>query len=214
MKALSVIVIGAGGHGRVVADALQAAGRKVIGFCDDDAALHGTIILGLPVLGSDACLRDHSADAVELANGVGSARDIRNRALVFDRLREKGYRFCSVVHPSATVSAYAKVAAGAQLMAGCVVQVNARIGENAIINTSASVDHDCVIGDNVHIAPGATLSGAVEVGEGTHVGTGVRVIQGMRIGRYCVIGAGAVVLRDVPDGSVAIGVPARARKGA
>jgi UDP-perosamine 4-acetyltransferase len=206
-----VIVVGAGEHGRVVVDALQASGREVAGFSDADPGLHGSKVLGLTVLGDDAAVLRYSPAEIELANGVGSVRDTAARAEVFGRLRARGYRFATVRHPAAVVSRHAEIGEGAQLMAGCVVQVGARLEGNVLVNTSASVDHDCVLGQDVHIAPGATLSGRVLVGAGTHVGTGACVIQGVRIGRGCIIGAGSLVLRSVPDRSIAIGVPARVR---
>jgi len=203
-----VIILGAGGHGKVVADALLLEGRQILGFVDPDPAVHGLVHLGLKVLGADEVLSEYPTSDIELVNGIGSGRDTSARASLFERLVRRGYAFTGVFHPRATWSQFASFGAGVQLMAGCVVQVGAQIGDNVIINTAASVDHDCRIGPHVHIAPGAVLSGSVSVGAGTHVGTGARVIQGVHIGSGCTIGAGAVVIRDVPDNEIAFGVPA------
>lgn len=209
---LPVLVIGAGGHGRVVADALRAAGRKVLGFLDPVPGLKGTCIDGFEVLGDDSVLEDYAPDTVLLANGVGmigTATTARRR--VYERLMGSGFRFATVQHPSATISISAVVLPGAQAMAGSVVQPGAAIGENSILNTGALVDHDCVIGRHCHIAPGVTLSGAVRIGDDSQIGTGASVIQGITIGVGALIAAGAVVVDDVPDGARVMGVPARVK---
>jgi UDP-perosamine 4-acetyltransferase len=195
-----VIIAGAGGHARVVADALLTCGRRVIGFTDADASLHGKEVLGLPILGGDEILGRYGPSEVELANGLGSVSDTRARAALFERMHARGYRFTGVRHPAAWVSQRAMLAGNVQVMAGAIVQVGAQLEENVLVNTAASIDHDCRIGAHSHIAPGATLCGAVEVGRGTHIGTGARILQGVRIGRACLVPAGAVVRRSVADG--------------
>ncbi len=203
-----IIVIGGGGHAKVVIHALRAAGAEVIAAVDKDESLHGTTIAGIPVAGGDEALEGHPPEAVHLVNGVGSVSTPEIRKAVFERFGARGYAFAGLVHPSAVVADDVETGEGSQVMAGAVVQPGARLGRNVIINTRASVDHDCRIGDHVHIAPGATLSGEVTVGEGSHVGTGASVIQGVSIGAGCVIGAGAAVTGDVPDGATVTGVPA------
>jgi sugar O-acyltransferase (sialic acid O-acetyltransferase NeuD family) len=206
-----VIVIGAGGHGIVVADALLAAGCELLGFLDADPAKQRVKHGNLVVIGDDAALSGYSSRAVQLANGVGSTRSTMLRRDVFVRLRSEGWEFVTVIHPRAVVSDWARLEAGAQIMAGAVVQAGAVVGENSIVNTAAVVDHDCVIEAHCHIAPGATLSGGVHVGEMSHVGAGATIIEGRRLGAGTLVGAGAVVVRDGKPAETLIGVPAKAR---
>jgi UDP-perosamine 4-acetyltransferase len=193
----------------VLLDALALSGATVIGLVDANASLASCDVMGFPILGNDEVLREHGPGSVELVNAIGSVGSMRLRKSVYEKLRGLGHVFVSVLHPRATVSRHALMAAGVQIMAGAVVQPGARVGEDTIVNTGATVDHDCVIGTHVHIAPGVTLSGNVSVGEETHVGAGATVIQGVRIGARCTVAAGAVVLDDVRDGVSVAGVPAR-----
>jgi len=204
-----VIVIGAGGHARVIADTLRAMHNRVLGFTDVDARRHGETIDGIPVLGGDEVLGAYSNESTYLANGVGSIGIPTRRREIHGRLTAAGWRFFAVVHPGATVSPLAGIEAGAQVMAGAVVQPGVIVGCNSIINTGALVDHECVLGAHSHIAPGAVLSGNVTLGECCHVGTGAVIIQGVVLGPNTVVGAGAVVVRSHPGGSTLIGVPAR-----
>lgn len=211
MKTLPVIVVGAGGHAVVVADALLAAGQAVLGFVDTSAAKAGTRLLGLPVLGDDDALREHTPQAVALANGIGgTGRDAGLRARVQVRLEAAGWCFVTVRHPSAIVSAHADIGAGAQLLAGSVVQPGARIGRGAIVNTRAVVEHDARVGAFAHVATGAVLCGNVVLGDGVHVGAGATVRQGGVLGDGVVVGIGAAVVADHSAG-VLVGVPARER---
>lgn len=207
--ARQVVVIGAGGHARVLLDALALCGVAVAGLTDADPAKHGKIIAGARVLGDDRALEGHPPASTMLVNAMGSTETMAQRQAVFERLKARGYRFLTVAHPAAVIARDAVLGEGAQLMAGAIVQSGARIGANSILNTGAQVDHDCDIGAHVHLAPGATLSGAVAVGEGTHVGTAAALVQGVRVGRGCLVAAGAVVVEDVPDGARVAGVPAR-----
>lgn len=209
MSRAPLIVIGAGGHARVLLDALEQIGAKIVGLLDADASLAGRRVMGYPVLGDDEVLSLHAPDSIELVNAIGSVDSMRLRKTVYEKLRSLGYEFSTVLHPRATLSRHATAATGAQLMAGAVVQAGARLGEDVIVNTGATVDHDCVIGAHAHIAPGVTLSGNVHVGDETHVGAGAIVIQGVRIGARCTVAAGAVVLNDVREGASVKGLPAR-----
>jgi sugar O-acyltransferase (sialic acid O-acetyltransferase NeuD family) len=215
MSQLPVIVVGAGGHGLVVADALLSAGRQLIGFTDADAALHGTRIAGVLVLGDDDVLLKHTRDGVQLANGIGgvgrpAGEPVRRR--VQERLASDGWRFTDVRHPSAIVSPLAQIEPGAQLLAASVVQPGARVGVGAIVNTGAVVEHDTSVGAWTHVAPRALLCGDVHVGELSHIGAGAVVRQGLRIGARTTIGAGAVVVRDFAGDGVLVGVPAAAMR--
>lgn len=207
---LPVLIIGAGGHAAVVLDVLRAVGANTVGFADRAVALRGTNVRGMPVFGGDeAVFERYPPDRVMLANGVGGNQSTGDRRAVFERFSGHGYRFMTLVHPSAVVSPSATLGAGAQVMAGAVLQTSATIGPNTIINTRACVDHDCIIGGHVHVAPGAVLSGGVSVADRAHLGAGCVVIQGIRIGEGALVAAGAVVLRDVPALGRVAGNPAR-----
>ena len=218
MKQRPVIVVGAGGHACVVADALLACGRQVLGFVDSGAGGKAALLMGLPVLGTDAVLRERDPEAIELANGIGGAGDpalaaqgsLRRR--VQERLETQGFRFTSVRHPASVVSPHATLAEGSQVLAGAVVQPAALVGRGAIVNTRAVVEHHCQVGDFAHIAPGAVLCGDVVVGQDSHVGAGATVRNGLHLGPRVVVGIGAVVTRPV-DAGVVVGVPARAIGG-
>ncbi len=192
-----IVIVGAGGHGAVVADIV----RDAIGFVDD--VVHGPV-LGIPFLGSIASLRDIAHDAVVVAIG-----DNGLRREVTARLLDLGERLATAIHPFASVAPSATIGEGSMICAGAIVLPRAVVGRGAILNTKCSVDHDCVIGDFAHIAPGATLGGNVRVGEETLIATGASIVAGMTIGARSIIGAGAVVVRDVPHDVTAFGVPAR-----
>lgn len=204
-----VLVVGAGGHAKVLVEALLASGVSIAGMTDADPSLAGKSVLGVPVLGGDDVVAGYQRGAIRLVNGIGSVGAQTLRRAIFENFSVQGFVFATVIHPSAVIASDAEIADGAQVMAGAVLQPGCRIGGNVIINTRASVDHDCTIGDHTHIAPGVTISGGVTIGYGCHVGTGATIIQGVRIGDGSVVGAGAVVTRDVPAGVTVLGVPAR-----
>jgi sugar O-acyltransferase (sialic acid O-acetyltransferase NeuD family) len=203
---LPVIVVGGGGHAKVVANALLLQHQTVLGFVDVNPA--APPMLGIINLGNDDKVFDYSPDLVRLVNGVGSIKSTALRQTIYEKFVAKQYSFETVIHPNAVVSLGVEVGAGVQIMAGAVIQPGSSLGINAIVNTGACVDHDCVIEAHAHIAPGATLSGGVHVGKGSQIGTGATIIQGIKIGASSIVGAGAVVIRDVPDGVTVAGVPA------
>ena len=204
-----MLVIGAGGHGKVIADALLMSGSIVLGFLEANLDLHGRIIDDVRILGSDELLSNYSPESVNLANGIGSTFSTEARRKVYERLNRGGYRFETICHPAAVIARSAQISSGVQIMAVAVIQPGVIIGENTIINTGAIVDHDCMIGKHCHIAPGAVLSGEVHVGDGSHIGTGASVIQGVEIGAGSLVAAGSVVIQDVPPNASVAGVPAR-----
>ena len=204
-----VIVVGSGGHAKVVIDVLLVAGISVLGRTDRTPGDVPAELQGVPLLGDDGALRGHEPDAVELANGLGGAADTAGRHALFRRLKAAGYDFVTLRHPAAVIAQDSALDEGAQVMAGAVIQPACHIGANSLVNTGARVDHDCRIGDHAHVGPGAVLCGGVIVGEGCHVGAGGTVIQGVNIGAGAIVAAGAVVVHNVAPGARVAGVPAR-----
>ena len=205
---MKLVIIGAGGHGQVVADAAIAAGFEVLGFLDDDRALLGRQFLGVSVLGPIEAARDMDASCVV---AIG---DNRHRKQVVDQLGLPAEHYAVVIHPRATVSPYAEVLPGAMVLAGAIVGPQAVVGSHSIINHASSIDHHDIVGAFVHVAPGCHAGGNVHIGDGAFLGVGVSVVPGTTIGNWAIVGAGSVVLHDVPEATVVAGVPARElRKG-
>lgn len=201
-----VVILGAGGHARVLLEVLHTANTPVLGFLAPSA--EGSRLGDLPWLGSDEAL--FSLDPmVDVVNGVGSAGSVTQRVMVYRGAQSAGRRFRTLVHARATVEPTADVGVGAQVLAGAFVGVASRIGDDVIINSGALIEHDTVVGPHCHIATGAAVAGDVRIGESSHIGLGARIRQGVTIGSHCVIGAGAVVLADVPAGTTWVGIPAR-----
>jgi sugar O-acyltransferase (sialic acid O-acetyltransferase NeuD family) len=204
-----IILLGAGGHGRVVLDALRSyADVEVLGFIDADPTVRQ--VDGASVIGDDTKLG--SLRGLGITHGVvtvGSVQPSARRAELFEKLRAAGLAGAIVIHPSATVAPSAEIGEGSVVLARSVVNPGARVGRNVILNTGAIVEHDCVIGDHVHVSPGAVLGGGSHVGEGSHVGISACVVQGIRVGERVLVAAGAVVVRDIPDGWRVAGVPAK-----
>ncbi len=203
------IILGGGGHARVLMDALLLQSIPVLGIAVADPALKNTMISGIKVIGTDEDVLSHSPEQVRLVNGLGSVDLTKKRQQLFKKFKKLGYIFTNVIHPSAIIASNVQLSEGVQLMAGSIVQTGSCIGENTIVNTRVSVDHDCKIGTHVHLAPGVILSGEVTIGNGTHVGTGTKVIQGIRIGNNSLVGAGSVIIREVDDNMCVAGSPPR-----
>lgn len=200
-----VLVLGSGGHGKVVADILLCQGVAVQGFLDDDPARWGADCLGLPILAGIDDYARLSPDGIIL--GIG-ANPIREQ--IVRRLGEAArHLWCNAIHPRATIAGSARLGQGVVVAAGAVINPGTVVGDHVIVNTAATVDHDCRIADFAHIAPGANLAGGVHVGHCALLGIGTVVIPARSIGAYTLIGAGSVVVRDIPDRAVARGVPAR-----
>ncbi|PZP86119.1 MAG: hypothetical protein DI582_03720 [Azospirillum brasilense] len=211
-----IVIIGGGGHTSVLIGMAKRAGLVLRGVLTRDASLLGSEIHGVPVLGLE---EEYPLDAAQVAiiNGVGNRASragsgLAVRAAVYARYHERGFFVAPLVSADAVTMPDITLGAAVQIMPGAVVQSGAMIGENSIINTRASVDHDVVIYPHAHIAPGAILCGAAVIGEQAHVGAGAIVLQGVRVGNHAVIGAGAVVSRDVPDGGIVRAAPSELGK--
>ena len=205
---MPLALVGAGDHGRVVRDVLDALQRAApVVILDDNPALWGTSVDGLVVAGGVADAAHLLAeDVTEVFVAVG---DNGARKRLYHVLSARGLVLPPLMHPSSTVSPRARIGDGTLVCAGAVIGPGARIGSGVIVNTGARVDHDCQIEDFVHLAPGSTLCGGVVVGALTLIGAGATVGPYLRIGRRSTVGIGAAVVRSVPDGAVVAGVPAK-----
>ena len=205
-----MVIVGAGGHGKVVLEVVRAAGRyEPVGFVDADPSLTESYVAGLPVLGSINVVPGLRRQGVRRA--IVAIGDNRTRLHYAEMLREQGVELVNAVHPAAFVSPTARLGRNVVIAPMAAVATEARVGDSAIINTSAVVDHECDVGEGAHVCTGAALAGRVRVGRGAFVGAGARVIQCRSVGEFAVVGAGAVVIRDVPECTTAVGVPAKAR---
>jgi sugar O-acyltransferase (sialic acid O-acetyltransferase NeuD family) len=202
---VKLLIAGAGGHGRVVAEAAESTGQWTeIAFLDDrhPAAAQAS---GWPIVGS---LGELERLAPEFAGCVAAFGDSALRLGVLARARAAGFKSPVIVHARAAVRGRARLGPGTVVFAGAVVNLDAVFGTGCIVNTGATVDHDCDIGDGVHICPGVHLAGSVKVADACWIGIGSCVIQGIRIGARATVGAGAVVIRDVAAGHTVVGNPA------
>lgn len=204
-----VIILGAGGHAKVLIDALLLQGFVIRGVTDVDPKKSGTTLLGIKILGNDEILADFPPSSVDLVNGIGSVDSMEARRKIFEAYKKRNYNFANVLHPSAIIARDVRLSEGVQVMAGAIVQTGSFVGENTLLNTRASVDHDCQIGAHVHLAPGVILSGGVRVGKECHLGTGATVIQNISIGERVFVGAGSLIAKNIADGIKVRGVPAK-----
>ncbi|OCW29302.1 acetyltransferase [Pseudomonas aylmerensis] len=209
---LNLVMLGAGGHAKVLLSLAKASGLHVIGVCDPELHRSGVLMWrGLTVLGGDDALEPLDRARVGLINGIGQVVGSTLRRTIYELAVARGFLFPPLVHPSACVDESAVLGQGVQVMAGAIIQPDVILGCNTIINTRASVDHDCTVAAHVHIAPGATLCGNVQIGTGTFVGAGATVIQGLMLGEYAVVGAGTVMVRDLAARNVLLGQAARSK---
>ncbi|MCI8210378.1 acetyltransferase [Pseudomonas sp. S25] len=210
---LPVIIMGAGGHAKVLLSLLHSLRAEVAGVCDPAlGADKGGVWRGIPILGGDEALQSVNPSEVLLVNGLGQLVHGTRRQKLYEALIARGFTLPSVIHPAAWVDHTAYLDDGVQVMAGAIIQADARIGSNSIINTGAVIDHDCIIGRHAHIAPSSVLCGSVSVGDGSFIAAGATVIQGIAIGELAVVGAGVTVVRDIPDGQVILGAPVRIKE--
>ena len=195
----SLVIIGAGGHGRVCAEIAELNGYQKILFLDDG------VVENVELAGKTEDFRKFLPDC-DFFVAIGN-NELRRSFLC--RIMEQQGKIATLIHPNSTVSARASVGIGSAVMAGAVINTDAVIGKGAIINTCSSVDHDCRIGDFAHVAVGAHLAGTVSLGNMSFIGAGVVVINNVSICENCMIGAGATIISDIKEKGTYVGVPAR-----
>lgn len=209
MSNKQLVIIGAGGHAKVVLDTAYECGWQNIMVLDDYANDEQSL-LDLPITGKSDLIGNSilpSQHILILAIGNNSIR-----AKMHQQFKQQGFDFATLIHPRAIVSRFAQIEEGSVVFAQAVIQAQARIGKSVIINTAASIDHDCCIDDFAHISPHAALAGNTHIGTQTWVGIGAVTRQGIHIGRCCIIGAASAVVSNIADGIQAYGVPAKAQK--
>jgi acetyltransferase EpsM len=199
------VIIGAGGHAKVIIDILKANGEHIAGFYDDHPQ---ATLEDLPLLGM---IKDITNDHPEYRYIIAIGNNEIRRKIAA-QMRNNGCEFGTAIHPSAIIGSEVIIGEGTVIMPNCVINHSSSVGTHTIINTAATVDHDCTIKDFVHISPGSHLAGNVTVGEGTHIGIGSSIIQSITIGTGSIIGAGAAVVNNTPDYTVAVGCPAKVIK--
>ena len=193
-----VIIVGAGGHAKVIIEALALSGFDIIGCLSLNDNL-GTLCQGVRILGGDDILSSYKPSDIMLANGIGSLPNQSIRWDVAEKMRARGFKFMSVKHPSVIISKNVKLEEGVQIMAGSIIQSGVEIGQDSIINSGSILDHDCNIGSQCHISPGVTLCGGVQIDNRTHIGSGTVVIQNVVVGNDTVIAAGSVIYQNIPN---------------
>lgn len=206
----SIVIIGGGGHAKVVIDLILASERYAIAGVVDPALKAQNSVLNMRILGDDAMLEKLLKKGIHTAAlGIGSHEDNSLRWRVYDNVVNLGFYFPALIHPRAYVSRFSKISEGVQVMANASVQPDVLIGEGSVINTGAIIEHDCKIGRNVFIGPNAVITGGVKVGDNTFIGTSASIVPNLAIGKNCLVAAGAVVAKNVSDGKKVKGVPAK-----
>lgn len=203
------VILGCGGHGRVVLDVLRRAGAfEVTGFVDSNPAMLGRRIDGVRVIGQPDDLRT-IRDKHGITRAIVAVGDNGVRRHFGERLSSLGFELINAIHPSANIATNATIGRNVVIAAGALVCAHCQIGDSVILNTGCIIDHETLVGTATHVCPGARVAGRVTIESGAFIGIGATVIQSLRVGYDAVIGAGAVVVRDVPPMTTVVGVPAR-----
>lgn len=205
-KKKRMVLVGAGGHARVVADVIRAGGNyDIIGATSREQ--EGDAVGWINIIGDDTVLPDIYESGVRHAFiAIG---DNRTRKALTQNISSMGFTLISIISHNAYIASSVAVGAGTIVMPGAVIQPGVQLGEGVVVNTGTTVDHESVMGDFCHAAPGCNMAGNVIVGEGTFLGVGTKVIDNVTIGCWSIIGAGAVVVGDIPDSCLSLGVPAK-----
>lgn len=200
---MRIAIIGAGGHGKVVLDAVLSAGDQIVaGIVDDNTELIGARLFDSPIVGSVKDLNDVDGYIVAIGNN-------RIRKEKYDYYLQAGYKPVTVIHPTATISPRASVGRGVAILANVVVNPDAVISDNTVLYTSCTIDHECNISQHSYVSPGCNICGRANIKTGAMIGAGAVILPGLSIGQWATVGAGAVVTANVPDNVTVVGVPAR-----
>ena len=200
-----LLILGAGGHGKVVAEiALMMKQWDQIVFVDDDSSLKE--VIGIPVIGK---IREYELFKDDYKYAFVAIGNNLLRIELINKLIDAGFKVPTLIHPLSVISGTTKIDLGTVVMPGTVINSSVKIGKACIINTASSIDHDCSIKDGVHISPGVNIGGTVEIGKTSWIGIGASVVNNINIGRNTTIGAGSVVTKDIPENCTAVGIPAR-----
>lgn len=202
-----IIILGAGGHAKVVADALSDD-YELIGFLDKDDKYIGNKISGGVILGNDdnpSIWKEKGINRCVVGIGNMGDSDIRNKA--YDKYKNAGFFMETIIHGTASVSKYSEIGCGTVVLSNAVINSDAQIGENCIINSSAVIEHDVKIGYGAHVGPGSVVLGMAEIGDNSLIGAGSVVLNKVKVGKNVIVGAGSVILKDIPDNVVVVGHP-------
>jgi sugar O-acyltransferase (sialic acid O-acetyltransferase NeuD family) len=200
---MRIAIVGAGGHGKVVLDAVLSAGDQIVaGIVDDNTELIGARLFDFPIVGSVKNLNDVDGYIVAIGNN-------RIRKEKYDYYLQAGYKPVTVIHPTAIISPRTSVGRGVAIFANVVVNPDAVIGDNTVLYTSCTIDHECNISQHSYVSPGCNICGRANIKTGAMIGAGAVILPGLSIGEWAIVGAGAVVTDHVPDNVTVVGVPAR-----
>lgn len=202
MISRKIIIIGGGGHAKVLIDILKYQKIDIYAVSSPQIDHDSVLFKGLEILSNDDEIYKFRPNEICLINGIGSIPGNTIREESFKKFRKDDYDFLTIKSDFSLISDYCNIGMGTQIMSGAIINTDTKIGENCIINSGAVIEHDCVLGESNHIAPGALLSGGVSTGTSVHIGTGAVIIQGITIGKNSIIGAGAVVTSNIPDNQI------------
>ena len=203
-----VVIVGAGGHGAVIADILELNDYEIIGFIYDDPNMKGGLVSGYNVLGSIDDL-----DSITEAECAFVAQVDHEKRTKYNKILEsRGLELINAFHPTSVRAKYIKMGKGVCMMAGSIVNSGVSVGDGSILNTSATIDHECVLGEYSHISPGANIARSVEIGDYSFIGTGAIINPNIKIGKHVIVGSGTVIINDIPDEATAVGNPAQVIK--
>lgn len=206
MKGKDVVIYGASGHGKVIADIVGKSGGTILAFVDDDDTIWDKSFCGYPIWGGGSHLIDHAKkETFSVIIGIG---DNHIRQKVQKNLEAADIRFCTAIHPSAQLGIDVTIGEGTVVMGNSVINPGTRVGSHSIVNTAVTIDHDCIIGDFVHLSPGVHLGGSVRMDSFSWIGLGASIINNIHVAEHAVVGAGAVVIRYVEPFTVVAGNPA------
>ncbi|RXM69159.1 acetyltransferase [Clostridium tetani] len=204
-----IVLVGAGGHCKVIIDILKSMQQyEIVGILDNENKSRN--LLDVPIIGNDDLLNELYLKGVKNAFiCIGALNNINVRNNIYHNLKKIGFKLPILIHKNSIVSEYAKLGEGTCVMPGAIINAGSIIKENCIINTGSIIEHDCLISSNCHISPNVTLGGQTIIEYNCHIGIGSIIIQGVNVGKNVTIGAGAVVVNNIEENSIAVGIPAR-----